>query len=330
MALAMGVVIAQSATRFSALALDTLSRRVWRAREETPLSPEGASAMVAGLVEAAQAETGVEDSSTVAVGCAIEADLDVERERVVTLRYAPGWQDVGFRELLAQRLSGAISLATVTEAAAIAEHQRGAARDQRSLLYILPARGITACYIERGQIMRGAHGAAGSLDHWPAHETGQRCACGGQGHLATLASAQSIVRMMIGRASDSDESTAAMLRVSGGRAEAMSAAHVVELAVAGDPAAQAVIRDAAGALADSLASLRLMLDPGVIVIGGPLALADPYFFQVLNDRLRARKGSPIPAPVVVAGALEPDAALIGAGLLAAGRQAGSPVQPRSA
>ncbi len=220
--------------------------------------------------------------------CALEADLDADRERVVTLRYAPGWEDVDFRAVTSRASClVVISLATVTEAAAVAEYERGAARGQKSLLYILPARGITACYIEQGQILRGAHGAAGSLDHWPVREDGPRCRCGGQGHLATLASAQSIVRFMIGRASASDESTAAMLRISGGRAEAMSATQVVELAALGDAAAQSVIEDAADALTSALAALCLMLDPGSIVIGGTLALAAPYYFQSLNERLRA-------------------------------------------
>jgi glucokinase len=315
MVLAIGVVIAQSATRFCAVTLDMPSRHIWRAHEESPLSPEGASLAVARLVETAQVEIGVTDPSKVAVCCALEADLDADRERVATLRYAPRWEDVGFRDLLTQRLPGPISLATVTEAAAVAEYERGAARGRKSLLYFLPARGITACYIEQGQIFRGAHGAAGSLDHWQVREDGPRCRCGGRGHLATLASAQSIVRSMIGRASASDESTEAMLRISGGRAEAMSATQVVELAALGDAAAQSVIEGAADALASALAALCLTLDPGSIVIGGSLALAQPYYFQLLNERLCARMLGVTPPPQVVPGALEPNAALTGAGIL---------------
>jgi glucokinase len=172
------------------------------------------------------------------------------------------------------------------------------------------------CYIERGQMIRGAHGAAGSLDHWQVREDGPHCRCGGRGHLATLASAQSIVRSMIGRASASDESTAAMLRISGGRAEAMSATQVVELAATGDMAAQSVIEDAVDALASALAALCLTLDPGVIVIGGSLALAQPYYFQMLNERLRARTLAGVSPPQVAPGALEPNAALTGAAILA--------------
>jgi glucokinase len=124
---------------------------------------------------------------------------------------------------------------------------------------------------------------------------------------------------MIGRASASDESTAAMLRASGGRAEATSAAQVVALAAEGDLAAQSVIQDATEALATALAALSLMLDPGVIVVGGPLALANPYYFRLLNERLRAHTVRTISPPAVIPGLLEPDTALIGAGVLAARR-----------
>jgi glucokinase len=317
MVLAIGVVIAQSATRFSALALDGPSRRIRRSHAEAPLSPMEAGATITRLIQEIQEEVGVVDSPDGAICCALEADLDAERQRVVRLRYAPGWEDVDFRAVLAERLPDVISLATVTEAAAVAEYERGAARGQRSQLYILPARGITACYIEQGQILRGARGAAGSLDHWPVREDGPRCRCGGRGHLATLASAQSIVRSMIGRASASDESTATMLRISGGRVEAMSATQVVELAAMGDAAAQSVIEDAADVLGSALATLCLTLDPGSIVIGGSLALAQHYYFQMLNERLRAHITSVINPPQVDPGALEPNAALTGAGILAA-------------
>ena len=317
MVLAIGVVIAQSATRFSTLALDGPSRQIRRSHAEAPLSPAEASATITRLIQEIQKEVGAANSPEGAICCALEANLDAERQRVVSMRYTPGWEDVDFRAVLAERIPGVISLATVTEAAAVAEYERGAGRGQKSQLSILPTRGITACYIEQGQILRGAHGAAGSLDHWQVGEDGPRCGCGGRGHLATLASAQSIVRFMIGRASASDESTEAMLRISGGRAEAMSATQVVELAAMGDAAAQTVIEDAADALASALAALCLTLDPGSIVIGGSLALAQPYYFQMLNERLRAHLAGVISPPLVVPGALEPNTALIGAGILAA-------------
>jgi predicted NBD/HSP70 family sugar kinase len=212
--LAIGVVVAQSATRFSAAALDMAPQRIWRTREETPLGPEMASVVIEQLVHDIEAEARVDDASGVAVCCALEADLDATRERVIALRYAPGWAGAPLRDTLAQRLRRKVSLATLTEAAAIAECERGSGCGHGSLLYLLPARGVTACLIEHDQILRGAHGMAGRLERWPTGDTGAF------GRLGVVASTQAIVRAMIGRASASDESTEAMLRVSGGSCRA--------------------------------------------------------------------------------------------------------------
>jgi hypothetical protein len=113
MVLAIGVVIVQSATRFSALALDGPSRRIQRNHTEAPLSPAEASATVTRLIREVREGAGVADSPEGAICCALEADLDAERQRVVNMRYGPGWEDVDFRSVLAGHLPGMISLATV-------------------------------------------------------------------------------------------------------------------------------------------------------------------------------------------------------------------------
>ena len=59
-----------------------------------------------------------------------------------------------------------------------------------------------------------------------------------------------------------------------------------------------------------------MLDPGCIVIGGPLALVDRYYFQMLDEHLRDRLGDRTFLSTVIPGQLEPNAALIGAGIFA--------------
>jgi glucokinase len=123
---------------------------------------------------------------------------------------------------------------------------------------------------------------------------------------------------MIGRAAASDESTAAMLGISGGRAEAMTARAVIQLAEEGDAAAEAVVADALDALAPVLANLVATFDPDAIVLGGPLADAGEYLFSALNARVAALCESFGQAPTVVPGQLEPYAPLIGARLLVEG------------
>jgi glucokinase len=186
------------------------------------------------------------------------------------------------------------------------------------MLYVLLARSIWSAYVVQGQLVPGAHGIAGRLAHWRVRTDGPRCSCGAYGHLEPLASAQALVRNMIGRAAASDESTAAMLGISGGRAEAMTARAVVRLAEDGDAAAEAVVTDALDALAPALANLVAALDPDAIVLGGPLAEAGEQLFGWLNARVVALCESFGHAPSVVPGKLEPYAPLVGARLLVEG------------
>jgi glucokinase len=107
-----------------------------------------------------------------------------------------------------------------------------------------------------------------------------------------------------------------MLRVTGGRAEALTAPQVVALAAAGDPAARAVLDEALDALALALANLVAVLDPALIVIGGPLAQAGEAFLAPLRARLEELCRAFGFVPDLRAGALDPGAALLGAWLLA--------------
>jgi len=323
--LAVGIEIAESATRFTLTLGDTAQSRRWHTRLASPATPAQAVDTIAALVDRAKQE-GRETADVpatiadmqLAVGVALaDAVVDARHGIVRRLRYAPGWDNFPLAERLAERTGASVRLASATNAAAVAEAHAGAGKGRASILYVALGRAITSSFVGGGRYLAGAHGAEGQLGHWLVRPDGTRCACGARGHLEPIASAQSLVRNLIGRASDSDESTAAMLRVTGGRAEAMSAAQVVRLAEEGDPAARAVLDEALGALAHALANLVAVLDPAIIVIGGTLAAAGDGFFDPLAARLDALCRPFVAAPDLLPGALEPMAALLGARLIAA-------------
>jgi glucokinase len=100
----------------------------------------------------------------------------------------------------------------------------------------------------------------------------------------------------------------------------MSAAQVAELAASGDPVARGVMDEALDALALALANLIAALDPDAIVLGGPLAAASGSVLDPLAERVRRLAGSRPDLPPLLAGELEPAAALIGAVLSAQERR----------
>lgn len=261
------------------------------------------------------------------IGVALWGELDATRNGTIAGRLPIGWDGFPLVERLATRWGAPVWLETAVAAAALAEARLGAGQGARSMLYVSLGRSVGAAMVSDGRVWHGALGREGMLGHWLVYPDGltlsgkpaPRCACGALGHLDPIASAQSIVRHAIGRASATDESTAAMLRISVGRAEAMTAPQVVELAAQDDPAAASVIDDAVDALALALVNIGALLDPGVIVIGGPLALAGERFYAPLRQRVAALAASYLSGRAqtpILAGRLEPFAALRGAGLLA--------------
>jgi glucokinase len=321
-----GVEIADSGTRMVvALEAERATRR-WYTRLAAPPSAPEAVEHVHTLIARALADSGTpsaDDGAGVAIGVALAGQVDAARGVVRDVRLAAGWTDYPLASVLAERWGGPVVVRTTTQAAALAEAQVGAGRGRGDLLYLVLGRSISAGFVLGGTVYCGPRGRAGDLAHWLVRPGGPRCSCGAQGHLEPIASAQSLVRRMIGRAVDHEDSNAAMLRISGGRAEAMTAEQVVHLAVEGDPVARAVVDEALDALAPALANLVAVLDLEAIVLGGPLALAGEGFLEPLGARLAAFRPPVAPAPLLLAGELEPGAALIGA-LLSAGATRGHP------
>ena len=317
-----GVEIADSGMRLVA-ALDTeRGARRWSTRLPAPPTAREALTHVHALIARALAESGTAAGGAgrphVAVGVALAGRVDAAHGTVRDVPLASGWQDFPLAAALTERWGGPVAAQTTTQAAALAEARLGAGRGHGDLLYLVLGRSITASFVLRGRVYYGAHGQTGDLAHWRVRADGPRCSCGARGHLEPIASAQSLVRNTIGRAVDRPESNAAMLAISGGRAEAMTAEQVVRLAAEGDPVAGAVVAEALDALAPALANLVAALDPDAIVLGGPLAAAGGAFLDPLSARLEAqRRGRPFAsAPSLLAGELEPAAALIGAVLSA--------------
>jgi glucokinase len=180
------------------------------------------------------------------------------------------------------------------------------------MLYVHLGRSVSSAFVVAGMPITGAHGADGRLGHWQTGMDGPRCQCGAYGHLEPLASAQSLVRLAIGAAADDDETLAAIHRVTGVRAEAMTAAQVVALARDGARPLRELVDHVVAALASALANLVVTLDPALIVIGGPLALADGVFFDWLSQQVAARLVDVAEAPPIRPATTEPRGALIGA------------------
>ncbi|HET8908734.1 MAG TPA: ROK family protein [Ktedonobacterales bacterium] len=283
----------------------------WHRRLHAPPSPDEALATINDLISDMLAAKNTHQPLD-ALGIALWGDIDPVRGVMLSVPPAIGWDEYPLEATLTNRWEVPVHMQSAVAAAGLAETIFGAGIGHQVVLYVHSGRTIASALIARGEIVPGASGRAGKLGHWIVRPDGPRCACGQRGHLDPIASAQSIVRTTIGLASGSDESTASMLRVSGGRAEAMTVRQVVQLVNEGDPAARQVLDAAWDALALALANLVVALDPDIIVIGGPPAEAGDAFCEPLRERLSAFLASWRATPTIAPGKLDSHAALLGA------------------
>jgi glucokinase len=259
------------------------------------------------------------------VGVAVGGLVDAGRGVVRTLHHAHGWNDFPLQDYLEERLdipciidnnANAAALAEVQYgAASVAEHnQRGA---ERVVLYVGLGRGIGGGLVVNGKIYHGDTCTAGEIGHLFVKENGPKCSCGGYGHLEAIASAQAISRAIIGLSVEHPETEAAISRVTGARAERITAEQVFRLAAEGDKVAQGIVQDVHAYLGIALANIVHLMNPGVIILGGQVAQAGDLLIKPLQARIHdlclAAASSSLR---IVQGSLGSEANIVGAVTLA--------------
>src|SRR5439155_13717875 len=149
-------------------------------------------------------------------------------------------------------------------AAALAEVRCGAGVGERVVLYVGLGRGIGGGLVVNDKIYHGKTCMAGEIGHLLVKPNGPKCSCGGYGHLEAIASAQAIARTMIGLSVEHPETEAAIRRLTGARAERITAEQVFRLATEGDPVAQGIVNEVHIYLGIALTNIVHIINPGKI------------------------------------------------------------------
>jgi len=190
------------------------------------------------------------------------------------LRFAPaiGWRDAAVGQLLAAALREArcgdlpVSVLNDANAAALSEYVFGASRAISSLVFLVLGYGVGAGIVLHDRLYLGHDGFAGEVGHTIVAPGGLPCACGRRGCAETLLSQKAVSRLATGR----DEP---ILHI--GELEARLARR--------DEALTRGAREYGGLLGLLVHNLVVLLNPEVVILGGPLSRLD-----LLVEGARAR------------------------------------------
>lgn len=256
-----------------------------------------ASGVLETVAEVIRESVGDFNEPVAGVGVGVAGPVDLSCSTVL---FAPNlqWADVPVRTILESATNLPVLVDNDGNAAAWGEARFGAGRNSRNVVTVTVGTGIGGGIVLNGELLRGAHGAAGEIGHMGAVADGLPCGCGRKGCWEQYASGNALVREARKIATQRPFDAHVLLALGDGTPEGISGEHITEAAREGDPVAIAALEVLGMWLGRGLASLTAILDPEVFVIGGGVSEAGDLLLasarSTLAERVMGREFRPIP------------------------------------
>ena len=210
--------------------------------------------------------------------------------------FIPDWRNVPLAEALYDRFEGPATVENNLRVIALAERWFGGGRDLNDYIVLGPRSGFGVAIVHGGELMRGAHFAAGEFGRLPWALNGGTSA----GELHDALSAPAVWRRLAG--------ATARARLPEDMREAL-----IKFADASGPVWDEIISD----YAKAVACLQLLLDPECFFLHGPLTSLGRRFCAQVEAKVRAITPALLESPLqIVPSTLGDDAGALGAASLA--------------
>ena len=233
-------------------------------------------------------------------GISCPGPLDLIAGKVLTPPNLHGaWHDFAIAEEASKLFGVPAYLENDANLAALAEAVRGEGRDHSIVQYMTISTGTGAGLVIDRKIFRGTHGFANEVFNTILENNGPSHGSILPGGLEALCSGTAI----------ETRARAAGLAV-------RHAGDVNTLALQGDPDAMRIINEAKLYLANYLAGVQAYIDPGIVILGGSVALKIPGFTEEVQELVREKVFDELkPYVNVRKSVLNEDSGLLGAAYL---------------
>jgi glucokinase len=208
-----------------------------------------------------------------ALGVCTPGPVDHQSGTILDPPNIPGLHHTPFRDMLSERLDLPVSLEHDAKAAALGDFYYGAGRDADSMVYVVVGTGVGAAIITEGQIYRGEHNYAGEFGHMTLDRYGDLCSCGSRGCVETFMSGPWLARRYQQAVEQGGWSSAIT------DLQAITGEQVAQRAQDGDPLAVKIVVEAGEALGVAIASMAMMVNIDLYVIGGSVYKCGDLFLE---------------------------------------------------
>jgi predicted NBD/HSP70 family sugar kinase len=274
-----------------ALVTDMLGNIVYKLQIETNLQA-GRQQVVNRMVEAIRTvkrQCGIPQRLIRSIGVGHSGIIDSATGTVLSFP-RPGqtaeWKSVPLRKMLEAEFSMPCILEDSVRAIALAERCFGAGKNLEDFIYIDVGMGIGAAIIFKGALYEGSGGGAGEFGHMTVEENGRLCCCGNIGCLEIMSSCAAIIRTARNAIEHGvDSKIRDLVR---GDLDQLSIEVIAQAAQNNDSLAFRVLDEAMSHIGIALADMVNLLNPGVVIFGGPLFRAAPHLIEALKRVIKQR------------------------------------------
>jgi predicted NBD/HSP70 family sugar kinase len=277
------------------------------------MAPQRMLPIVASDIDSLLTASGVDRDKVVGVGLVTYGPQDWPTGLLLTPQPTPEWMGYPVAEQLTEILRLPVRLDNDANAAAIGEYWLGSVDPRSSYGCIYMATGIGGGVVVAGKVYRGSSSNCVEIGHVSLDVDGDPCTCGNRGCLESYAGPPAVIQQAL-----ATPELARRLHLDPHRTDVLADfARITTAASAGDPAARALIEQAARYLGHAAVTLTNLFDLDAIVLAGPsFGPAVAMYQRVIQAELDQRWFSRHAHPVrVLPSANGDDAAAIGGAVL---------------
>jgi predicted NBD/HSP70 family sugar kinase len=224
------------------------------------------------------ASADVTDAEVLAAGVGVAAPVDREGNILVDDEF---WRrfDAGLTSRLTELHGWPVLLENDANLAALGEHWRGEAREVDDLVVLLAGERFGSGLMDSGRLLHGSRGGAGEMVYLKLVE-----GVGDTAGIARTAREQ-------GLAAVADPQVKTRLRMLAAT-EPVTAEMVFAAAADGDEVALGILQQVAGRTARVVATLGIIFNPELVVIGGAVAAAAESLLPAIEEQLATFTATP--------------------------------------
>ncbi|MDP2777640.1 MAG: ROK family protein, partial [Anaerolineales bacterium] len=293
---------------------DFLGNIIWRRREDADPTEDQEKMInqTLRIVKEAMAAGEKKNIRFLGLGLATPGTVDLKEGVLI---FAPNlhWRNVPFGKIFSEQTKLRVFVENDANAAAIAEHLFGTARQSQDFLFVFAGVGIGGGLFLNGKLYRGKNGYAGEIGHSPimADPSQTVCHCGNRGCWETYANQYSIIQRVQARLEV--KRTSIIPKLIAEQNSPITIPLIKQAADAGDREALDSFTEAGHAMGQGFAGLINIFNPEKIILGGPLSIAGEYLLPAIKETVTRHSlpESDQQAEVLLS-PFGPDASLIGA------------------